>query len=62
MALAISISISALDTEAELTIFEAVIFGTALDAATNAAQFLDHEGCASLQFAHFAFPLSLPLK
>ena len=44
--------------EPELTIFEAVTLGDSLLAAMKDAQFFDHEGCASLQFAHFAFCLS----
>ena len=62
MAFSMAVSISALEVEAELTIFEAVTLGGALDAAMKAEQFFDHEGCASLQFAHFALSLSLPMK
>ena len=59
IALCIAVSISALEMEPELTIFEAVTLGDSLLAAMNDAQFFDHEGCASLQFAHFDFDLSL---
>ena len=48
--------------DAELTTVEAVTLGEFLVAAVKAAQLFDHAGCASLQFAHFEFALSLPLK
>ena len=48
--------------EAELTTVEDVTLGEFLEAVVKAAQLLVHAGCASLQFAHFAFALSLPLK
>ena len=54
-----AVSVSDLDMEAELTILAAVGFGGTLEAAMKTAQFFDHEGCASLQFAHFDFDLSL---
>ena len=59
IALCIAVSISALEMEAELTILEAVTLGDSLLAAMKDTQFFDHEGCASLQFAHFDFDLSL---
>ena len=57
-----AVSVSALEIEAELTILEAVTFGASLEAAMKTAQLFVHEGCASLQFTHFAFVLSLALK
>ena len=59
MAVFTSVSRSALPTVAELTILAADAFDEVLEAAMKAAQFLDHAGCASLQFAHFAFSLLL---
>ena len=50
---------SALPTVEELTTLAAVTFDESLEAAMKAAQLLDHAGCASLQFAHFAFSLLL---
>ena len=43
---------------AELTTLDAVTLGKLLVAAVKAAQFFVHAGCASEQFAHFAFALS----
>ena len=59
MAVFISVSRSALPKVAELTTLAADAFDESLEAAMKAAQFLDHAGCASLQFAHFAFSLLL---
>ena len=50
---------SLLLTDAELTTLAAVGLGEFLVAVVKAAQVFDHAGCASLQFAHFAFALSL---
>ena len=56
---ATSVSKSFLLTEAELTTLAAVTLGGAAVAVMKAVQVFDHAGCASLQFAHFAFALSL---
>ena len=45
--------------EHPVTTLAAVTFDKSLEAAMKAAQLLDHAGCASLQFAHFAFSLLL---
>ena len=54
-----SISKSFLLTEDELTILAAEAFAECWEAVKKALQVLVHAGCASLQFTHFAFPLSL---
>ena len=60
IAVCISACRSALPTDAELTTLAADTFDEFLEAAMKAEQLLDHAGCASLQFAHFAFSLLFP--
>ena len=52
-------SSSALLTEDDATTFAAEALVDRWEAVWKALQVLDHAGCASLQFAHFACPLSL---
>ena len=58
-AISTALSSSVLLTEVEATIRAAEAFVDCWEAVRKAGQVLDHAGCASLQFAHFACPLSL---